>query len=150
MQEPPATMPVWLVKAWRVDAESVRQILKMFLFLSDYFAQHFSERVFAHLVGLPHPLAIIDQRLPFIFQNELEHVDRFIGHFDFLGLVSRCAIKIIDLLLYLPSYKQLRGAPAVCAHRNGRRTTNRPRQLAKEFLGPFEKTFSHRCIIITA
>ena len=48
-----------LLDLGRVDAERVGQVLQMFLFLRDDFAQHFAERELAHGVGLANALAVI-------------------------------------------------------------------------------------------
>ena len=68
-----------------VNPESVGQVLQMFLFLFDDFAQHFTEGKLAHRVGLTNALAIIDERLPFVFQIEAEH---FFGFFDIFTSVD--------------------------------------------------------------
>ena len=49
-----------------VDAESVSQVLQVFFLLGVDLAQHFAESEFAHSVGLPDALPIVDQGLAFV------------------------------------------------------------------------------------
>ena len=80
-----------------VDAESVSQVLQVFLLLGDDLAQYFAESEFAHGVGLPDPLAIVDQGLAFVLEIEAEHFLRFVRDFHFLRPVDWFAIEVIDL-----------------------------------------------------
>ncbi len=90
-----------------VDAESVSQVLQVFLLLGDDLAQHFAESEFAHGVGLPDALAIVDQGLAFVLEIEVEHFLRFVGDFHFLRPVDWFAIKVIDLFGDLNGVSQL-------------------------------------------
>jgi len=63
------------------------------LFLHDDFAEHFAERKFSHLLGLPDALAVGEDRHALVFEIEAQHVLGLSESFTVFGGVTGVPLK---------------------------------------------------------